>query len=105
MRCFFFPITPAPPHNSCEWAIKERQRERGREKDRERERGGERQREGETDRERERGRERGREELHCLLSVKRLMSEIQKLAIMLCLNALAFHPGPSLLTGLIVSVQ
>ena len=34
---FFFPITPAPPHNSCELAIKERQRER--EKDRERERG------------------------------------------------------------------
>ena len=77
----FFPITPTPPHNSCELAIKERQRER------------------------ERKTERGREELHCLLSVKRLMSEIQKLAIMLCLNALAFHPGPSLLTGLIVSVQ
>lgn len=33
------------------------------------------------------------------------MSETQKLAIMLCLNALAFHLGPSLLTGLIVSVQ
>ena len=83
---------------------RETERERERERQRERE-GGERQREGETDRERERGRERGREELHCLLSVKRLMSEIQKLAIMLCLNALAFHPGPSLLTGLIVSVQ
>ena len=61
VRCFFFPITPAPPHNSCEWAIKERQREGGREKDRERERGGEtergrdRQREGEGERERERG--------------------------------------------------